>query len=51
MEIVWRNPLPTANIDNRIQRVTSDDCGAVYAVWNPEPTEKFELITGGRLMN
>jgi hypothetical protein len=49
MEIVWRNPLPTANIDNRIQRVTANDRGAVYAVLNPEPTEKFELITGGRM--
>jgi hypothetical protein len=47
LEIVWRNPLPLANSASRVERVRSHDCGAVYAVRNPELTEEFELIRGG----
>ena len=47
LEIVWRNPLPLANGASRVERVRANDCGAVYAVWNPELTEEFELIRGG----
>jgi hypothetical protein len=46
-EIVWRNPLPPANDGNSIERVTSDACGAVYAVSNPDTQQRFELILGG----
>jgi hypothetical protein len=49
MEIVWRNPLPPANGDNSVRRITSDDSAATYAVIESEPTEKFELIMGGLL--
>lgn len=48
LTIVWRNPLPLTNIENSVQRVTSDNRGAVYAVWNQELTERFELITCGQ---
>jgi hypothetical protein len=45
-EIVWRNPLPPTNDWRSIERVTSDDCGAVYAVSKADEKQKFELILG-----
>lgn len=46
-EIVWRNPLPPANDRSSIERVTSNNCGVVYAVSTPFAEQKFELIQGG----
>ena len=46
-EIVWRNPLPPAKDGSSIERVTSDDCGVMYVVSNPDARQKFELILGG----
>jgi len=46
-EIVWRNPLPPAKDGASIERVTSDDCGAVYAVSKSDARRNFELIMGG----
>jgi hypothetical protein len=46
-EIVWRNPLPPAKDGASIERVTSDDCGAVYAVSKSDARQNFELIMGG----
>lgn len=47
LEIVWRNPLPPAKTESRVERVALDDFGAVYTVWSPDATEEFELILGG----
>lgn len=44
--IVWRNPMPPANNGSSIERITSDNCGAVYAVSKSECRLKFELILG-----
>ena len=46
-EIVWRNPLPPANDGSSIERITSDDCGVVYAVSKSDAQQKFKLILGG----
>ncbi len=51
LEIVWRNPIPVTMIENSVRRVTSDGCGAVYAVQNQELTERFELITCSQCTN
>jgi hypothetical protein len=47
LEIMWRNPLPPAKTESRIQRVALDDLGAAYVVRSPDATEEFELILGG----
>jgi len=44
LEIVWRNPLPLARSEHKVQRIKSDKSGAVYAVTNPDFTKEFELI-------
>ncbi len=47
-EIVWRNPLPPAKDGASIERVTSDDGGALYAVSRSDDAQQnFELIMGG----
>jgi hypothetical protein len=46
-EIVWRNPLPPANDRSSIERITSSNSGAVYAVSQPDAQQRFELILGG----
>jgi hypothetical protein len=45
-EIVWRNPLPPTKDGGSIERVTSDNCGAVYAVSKADEQHRFELILG-----
>jgi len=46
LEIVWRNPLPLARTEHKVQRIRSDQFGAVYAVTNPDLTQELELILG-----
>ena len=46
-EVAWRNPVPPAKTESRVQRVALDDFGAVYSVCSPDATEEFELILGG----
>jgi hypothetical protein len=47
LEIVWRNPLPLARTVQKVQRISSDEFRAVYAVAYPNilPRE-FELLSG-----
>jgi len=47
LEIVWRNPLPPAGTESRVERVTLDDLGAVYAVYGSDTAQQFELLLGG----
>lgn len=47
LEIVWRNPLPTTKSTITVERVTSDDVSAVYALRSADVTETFEVILGG----
>jgi len=45
-EIVWRNPLPVAKIEHKLQKISRNEFAAVYVVSNPELTQEFELIQG-----
>jgi hypothetical protein len=44
--IVWRNPLPVIRTERALQRIRSDQFGAVYAVTGPDLTQEFEVILG-----
>ena len=46
LEIVWRNPVPLTMAEHTLQKVSSDEFGAVYSVTNPDLTQQFELIQG-----
>lgn len=46
LEIVWRNPLQQARVERKLQKISSDERGAVYSVTNSELTQEFELIQG-----
>jgi hypothetical protein len=46
MEIVWRNPLSLARVEHTLQKLSSDQFGAVYAVTNLDLVQEFELILG-----
>jgi len=47
LEIVWRNPLPLPSSDHKVQKVSSDDSGAVYSVVTSlNLMQEFELILG-----
>jgi hypothetical protein len=47
LEIVWRNPIPPAKGERRVEPVAVDEFGAVYAVRTADMTAAFELILGG----
>ena len=47
LEIVWRNPIPPAKTERRVEPVAMDEFGAVYAVRTADETAAFELILGG----
>jgi hypothetical protein len=47
LEIVWRNPIPPAKRERRVEPVAVDEFGAVYAVRTAGTTAAFELILGG----
>ena len=47
LEIVWRNPIPPAKGEKRVEPVAADEFGAVYAVRTADKTAAFELILGG----
>ena len=44
LEIVWRNPIPPAKGEKRVEPVAVDEFGAVYAVHTADKTAAFELI-------
>ena len=46
LEIVWHNPLQPARVEHTLQKISSDECGAIYSVTNSELTQEFELIQG-----
>jgi hypothetical protein len=47
LEIVWRNPIPPAKTERRVESLAVNDFGAVYAVRTAEETAAFEVILGG----
>ncbi len=46
LEIVWRNPILLAKIQQTVQRVRTEQFGTLYVVTNPDTTQEFELILG-----
>ena len=46
LEIVWRNPLPLAKAEHKLQRIRKDQFGAVYTVTDLDLMQEFELIPG-----
>ena len=47
LEIVWRNPIPPAKGEKRVEPVAVDEFGAVYVVHTADRTAAFEVILGG----
>ena len=47
LEIVWRNPIPPAKAEARVESVAVDELGAVYTVRTADQIAAFELILGG----
>ncbi|MGC2323343.1 MAG: hypothetical protein WA463_11990 [Terriglobales bacterium] len=46
LQIVWRNSIPLAKIQQTVQRVRTEQFGALYVVINPDTAQEFELILG-----
>jgi hypothetical protein len=46
LKIVWRNPLPLIRTKRTLQRIRSDQFGAVYAVSALNLMQEFELLQG-----
>jgi hypothetical protein len=49
LEIVWRSPLTLVRPELMLERISSDQFGAVYAVYPvtaPDLTHEFEVIPG-----
>ena len=46
LKIVWQNPLPLVRFTRTVQRIISNEIGAVYAVTAPDLTQHFDVIPG-----
>ena len=46
LKVVWKNPLPLIKTKPTLQRISSDQCGAVYAVTVQDFTREFEVLSG-----
>ena len=46
LKVVWKNPLPLIRTNPTLQRISSDQCGAVYAATAQDFTREFEVILG-----
>jgi hypothetical protein len=46
LTIVWRNPFSLARFSRTLERIISNELGAVYAVKAPDLTQEFEVIPG-----
>ena len=47
LEIVWRNPVPPAKAESRVEALTVDEFGALYSVRATDRTMAFEVMLGG----
>jgi hypothetical protein len=47
LEIVWRNPLPRAKTEWRVEAITVDEFSAQYAVRSTDKIAAFEVMLGG----
>jgi hypothetical protein len=46
LTIVWRNPFSLVRFTRTLERIVSNDLGAVYTVTAPDLTQEFEVIPG-----
>ena len=46
LTIVWRNPFSLVRFSRTLERIISNELGAVYAVTAPDLTQEFEVIPG-----
>jgi hypothetical protein len=46
LQIVWRNPLPLIRTKRTLQRIRSDQFGAVYTVSALDLRQEFEVLQG-----
>jgi hypothetical protein len=46
LTIAWRNPVTLVRFTRTLQRIISNELGAVYAVTAPDFTQEFEVIPG-----
>ena len=46
LKVVWKNPLPLIRTKPTLQRISSDQFGAVYAVSVQDFTREFEVLPG-----
>jgi len=46
LKVVWKNPLPLIRTKPTLQRISSDQYGAVYAVTAQDFTRVFEVLPG-----
>jgi hypothetical protein len=47
LEIVWRNPVPPVKTERRVEPITVDEFGALYAVRAIDRIVAFEVMLGG----
>jgi hypothetical protein len=46
LKVVWKNPLPLIRTKPTLQRISSDQFGAMYAVTVQDFTREFEVLSG-----
>jgi hypothetical protein len=46
LTIVWRNPFSLVRFSRTLERIISNELGAVYSVTAPDLTQEFEVIPG-----
>jgi hypothetical protein len=46
LTIVWRNPFSLVRFSRTLERIITNELGAVYAVTAPDLTQVFEVILG-----
>jgi len=46
LKVVWKNPLPLIRTKPTLQRISSDQYGAVYPVTAQDFTREFEVLPG-----
>jgi hypothetical protein len=46
LTVVWRNPFSIVRFSRTVERIISNELGAVYVVIAPDLTQEFEVIPG-----
>jgi hypothetical protein len=46
LTVVWRNPFSLVRFSRTVERIISNELGAVYVITAPDLTQAFEVIPG-----